>query len=77
MTYLSNVLSNERTHWKKLDSKDSNYYFNRGNVKLARGQHTKAVGDFRIALELDPTCAKYYHSMGLVHQSDPQEGYTH
>ena len=47
---------------------DPNYYFNRGNTRLARREPLKALADFGEALRLRPGDARYLHSLGLARQ---------
>ena len=47
---------------------DPNFYFNRGNTRLARHEPKKALSDFGEALRLNGSDAKYLHSLGLARQ---------
>tara|TARA_B100000780_G_scaffold278185_1_gene250909 strand:+ start:240 stop:2705 length:2466 start_codon:yes stop_codon:yes gene_type:complete len=47
---------------------DPNYYFNRGNTRLARHEPQKALHDFHEALRLNNTDPRYLHSIGLARQ---------
>ena len=47
---------------------DPNFYFNRGNTRLARHEPKKALSDFGEALRLNGSDARYLHSLGLARQ---------
>jgi tetratricopeptide (TPR) repeat protein len=47
---------------------DPNFYFNRGNTRLARHEPNKALSDFGEALRLNSNDARYLHSLGLARQ---------
>jgi tetratricopeptide (TPR) repeat protein len=50
------------TQQKQVESKDAQFYNNRGIGNAAKGQYDQAVSDFTMALEINPRDAlAYYH----------------
>lgn len=44
-------------------------YFNRGTEWASQGQHDRAVGDFNLAVELDPKLVSAYYNRALSHSN--------
>lgn len=53
----------------KLDPKNAEVYYNRGNVYLHNEDFDKAQADFDAAISLDETNPKSYHAKGLCYQA--------
>jgi tetratricopeptide (TPR) repeat protein len=49
-------------------SPDPNFYFNRGNARLALKETGRAMSDFVEAARIAPGDARYVHAVGLAHQ---------
>ncbi len=66
------LLSCATTQQKQVESKDANFYFNRGTAYIAKGQYDQAISDFNKALEINPSYAEAYNNRGAVYSRKGQ-----
>ncbi len=52
------------TQQKQVKSWDANFYNNRGNAYVEKGQYDQAILDFNKALEINPGYAEAYNIRG-------------
>ncbi len=51
-----------------INSKDADYYVERGDEYLYQGNYKQAIADYDKAIELDPSCATAYNNRGITYR---------
>ena len=62
-----NNLQIKSTQQKQSESRDAQFYYNRGNAYAGKRQYDKAISDFNKALEINPRFAEAYRERGLAY----------
>jgi len=57
---------------EQIESKDAQFYNNRGAIYVAKGQYDQAISDFNKALEIDPNYLFAYNNRGTAYMNKDQ-----
>jgi len=61
------LLSYASAQQKQIESRDAEFYYNRGNAYYDKGQYDQAITDFNKALEINPRYADAYNNRGFAY----------
>ena len=60
------------TQQKQSESRDADFYFNRGIASINKAQYDRPIADFNKAIEIDPKYARAYNNRGIAYDNKGQ-----